>query len=88
MNPPANLRLIVAALALSLAIPSSAQTAPLPDQPPPTAAPAPAPPPPTWKIGPVDVSGMADGYYELGSITRTTRRVSGAPSTTRPTSSS
>ncbi len=64
MSPPANISLIVTALALSLAIPLSAQTAPPADQPSP--APAPAPPPTAWKIGPVDVSGMADGYYELG----------------------
>jgi hypothetical protein len=62
MSPRANICLIICALALCLAIPISAQTAPPADQPPP----APVPPPTAWKIGPVDVSGMVDGYYELG----------------------
>ena len=49
-------------LALCLAIPGMAQTAPAADQP----APPPAPPPTAWKVGPVDVSGMVDAYYSLG----------------------
>ncbi|MEO8049316.1 MAG: porin [Acidobacteriota bacterium] len=28
-----------------------------------TAAPAPAPPAPTWSVGPIDFSGLIDGYY-------------------------
>lgn len=45
--------------------PAPTQAAPAGDQ---QAAPAaaPAPAPTTWKIGPVDVSGIVDGFYDVG----------------------
>ncbi len=47
-------------------VPGMAQTEP-PAGAPAEAQPAPAPPPATaWRLGPVDVSGMVDGYYSLG----------------------
>lgn len=60
---------LTAVLALCLAVSGWAQTTPA-GQAAPTAdqqAPTPAPPAPTtWKVGPVDVSGMIDGYYSFG----------------------
>jgi len=81
-SPPPNFRgLRHGLLALCLAIPGMAQTAPAADQP----APSPAPPPTAWKVGPVDVSGMVNGYSAWASTTPPGTSVSCAASTTRLT---
>ncbi len=41
-----------------------AQT-PAPAAPAPAAPAAPAPAPPVWSVGPIDFSGLVDGYYDL-----------------------
>ncbi|MDE3163176.1 MAG: porin [Acidobacteriota bacterium] len=57
----------VAALAFSLAAGAQAPASPAPAQ---TPAPAPAPAPaaaPTWSVGPMDLSGLIDGYYSYNA---------------------
>src|SRR3979490_1307629 len=38
-----------------------------PSSTPPAQEPAPAPGPPTWSVGPIDFSGLVDGYYSFNS---------------------
>jgi len=38
-----------------------------PNSTPPAQEPAPAPGPPTWSVGPIDFSGLVDGYYSFNS---------------------
>ena len=51
---------IVAGVAMATAAFAGAQTVPDATQAP---APAAAPPAPTWSVGPMDISGLIDGYY-------------------------
>ena len=53
-----NTRLFVGSCLVAIASLAYAQ-----DQPAPAPAAAPAPPPPVWSVGPIDFSGLIDGYY-------------------------
>jgi hypothetical protein len=54
----------LSAAALATAVAVGAQTAPTPAEPAAQApAPAAAPAAPTWSVGPMDISGLIDGYY-------------------------
>ncbi|HZL26486.1 MAG TPA: porin [Acidobacteriaceae bacterium] len=62
--------LVIGCSALTLSTQfARAQDAPPPPPPPPAAATpaAPAPAPPTWSVGPIDFSGLVDGYYSFNA---------------------
>ena len=59
---------IVAGVAMATAAFAGAQTVPDATQAP---APAAAPPAPTWSVGPMDISGLIDGYYSYNFNTPT-----------------
>ncbi len=63
-SKPNSMLQMMAGVAMATAIVAGAQT-PAPDaaQAPATPAPAAAPPAPTWSVGPMDISGLIDGYY-------------------------
>jgi hypothetical protein len=69
MNLSLSLRILVSTGALLMGTIASAQTPAAPATPPPAPAPpaadaaAAAPSPKPWRIGPMDVSGFADGYF-------------------------
>ncbi len=58
-----------AALAMAMAAAAHGQATPAPAAPPAPAdqAPAAAPAAPTWSVGPMDISGMIDGYYSYNA---------------------
>ena len=58
-------------LVLALELPGSAQTTPTADAPPASSEkptpPAQEPAAPTWSVGPIDFSGLVDGYYSFNA---------------------
>jgi hypothetical protein len=60
------LLLTVSGAAMAMTVTASAQT-PAPSEPAQTPAPAAAPASPTWSVGPMDISGLIDGYYSYNA---------------------